>query len=80
MEKIIRICMGSACHAKGAPAIVKAFESILQERGLENEIQLMGRFCKGQCHTGVNVEVGPITYENVKEEDIPYLINQLLEG
>lgn len=80
MEKIIRVCMGSACHAKGAPEIVKAFETEIKKRHLEQDIQLLGRFCKGQCKTGVNVEIGSITYENVKIEDVHFLVNQLLEG
>ena len=75
MSKEIKICMGSACHIKGAPDLVQAFQKEIEERGLSEKIKLMGCFCKKHCLQGVNVEINNIIYGHVKPEDVPHLVD-----
>ena len=61
MSSEIKICMGSACHIKGAPNLVQVFQKEIRDRGVEDQINLMGCFCTKHCLEGVNVEVnGPV--------------------
>ncbi|AFA48199.1 (2Fe-2S) ferredoxin domain-containing protein [Acetobacterium woodii] len=69
--KIIKICVGSSCHVNGSYKVVRAFNQIIKERELENDIELVGSFCMGKCTEGVAVECDDIIYgvslENVEE-------------
>jgi NADH:ubiquinone oxidoreductase subunit E len=80
MSGLIRICMGSACHAHGSAEIVRAFQKRLAERGLEDKIRLEGRFCKNQCGQGLNVEVNNVVVGHVTEADVDRLIDAALGG
>ncbi|MBQ5841188.1 MAG: (2Fe-2S) ferredoxin domain-containing protein, partial [Clostridia bacterium] len=70
---IIRICVGSSCHLKGAPEIVALLRAAIEERHLEDEVTLAGSFCIGKCNReGVTVQVDDdihigITTENFQE-------------
>ena len=56
---VVRVCVGSSCHLKGAPEIVEMMEKQVAENHLENEIALVGNFCAGKCNrVGVTITVG----------------------
>ena len=48
--KTIQICMGSACHLKGAPLIAQAFQAELDKRRKSSDVlvDLGGAFCQSQ--------------------------------
>ena len=70
---IIKICVGSSCHLKGAPELVELLQTAVQENNLENEITLAGSFCIGKCNRdGVTIQVDEevcvgVTKESFKE-------------
>ena len=70
---IIQICVGSSCHIKGSPEIVKLLQSAVAEYGLDDEVTLAGSFCTGKCNrVGVTIQVDDdihtgITKDNFKE-------------
>ena len=67
MEKRIQVCMGSACHLKGAPLIAQAFQVELEKRQQSGDVlfELTGAFCQSQCADGVIVRVNGETYKHV---------------
>lgn len=73
MAMIIQICVGSSCHLKGSPEIVKLLQDAVEEHHLTNEVTLTGSFCIGKCNrVGVTVQVDDdihigITKENFNE-------------
>lgn len=55
---IIQICVGSSCHLKGSPEIVRLLKEAVAEHHLEKEVTLAGSFCIGKCNRiGVTVQV-----------------------
>lgn len=76
----IKVCMGSACHIKGAPKIAQAFDEELKARGLEERVKLMGSFCRKMCIDGVNVEVNKVIYSHVTVNDVKRLVDIAMEG
>ncbi len=65
----IEVCVGSACHLKGAPEIVEMLENAVRENGLENEVVLSGSFCTGKCNRiGVTVTVNDTVYTGITRE------------
>ena len=53
----ITVCIGSSCHIKGSRAVVEEFQKQVEERGLEDRVELSGTFCMGKCQMGVCVTV-----------------------
>ena len=51
----------------------------MAERGLENEVELMGTFCLDACSDGVAVKVDDHIY-TVKPEGVDQLFDQIMEG
>lgn len=65
----IEICVGSACHLKGAPRIVELLQKRIAEEKLESEIVLSGSFCTGKCNrVGVTLTVGGEIYTGITPE------------
>lgn len=66
---VIKICVGSSCHLKGAPELVELLQNAVKENGLENEITLAGSFCIGKCNRdGVTIQVDDEVYPGVTKE------------
>lgn len=53
----ITICIGSSCHLKGSRQIVEQMQNLIAERKLQNQIDLAGTFCMGNCVEGVCVKL-----------------------
>lgn len=74
--KTIQICMGSACHLKGAPLIAQAFQAELDKRNhVTAVVELGGAFCQSQCIDGVVVRINGETYTHVTVADVPALVD-----
>ncbi len=75
MANEIKICMGSACHIKGAPNLVQAFQKEIKERGLENEIEFKGCFCTKHCLEGVNIVVNGVQYNHCTLDEVKHYVD-----
>jgi len=53
----ITICIGSSCHLKGSRLIVEALQKLVKDHQLEDQVELAGQFCMGNCQNGVCVTV-----------------------
>ena len=80
-ERKIQICMGSACHLKGAPLIAQAFQIELDKRQQTHAIavDLGGAFCQSQCTEGVVVRINGETHTHVTVADVPALVDLCLQ-
>ena len=66
----ISICVGSSCHLKGAPEIIRLLENGVAEHGLENDVVLTGSFCIGKCNrVGVTIQVNDDVHVGVTTEN-----------
>ena len=65
----IQICIGSSCHLKGAPEIVRLLQKYIKDNSCEDRIALTGTLCAGRCNRdGVTVTVGDDVYTGVAPE------------
>ena len=65
----IQICIGSSCHLKGAPEIVRLLQKYIKDHACEDRIALTGTLCAGRCNRdGVTVTVGDDVYTGVTPE------------
>lgn len=51
----ITVCIGSSCHLKGSRQVVEQLQSLIEEHGLKNDVELCGVFCMNNCQKGVSV-------------------------
>jgi NADH:ubiquinone oxidoreductase 24 kD subunit len=75
--KTIRVCVGSACHVNGSYKVVQAFNRLIDERGLKDEVELVGSFCMGHCAEGVSVEHNDVIYA-VSMENVGKIFDQII--
>lgn len=71
----ISICIGSACHLKGAYNVIKGLQKIIEERDLENTVIIKGAFCLGECTKAVSVQINDEKIVTVSEETVEEFFN-----
>ncbi len=80
---IIQVCMGTACHIKGAPILLEELKNILNIE--EHEITKDGLFsietvrCLGCCSLAPVVNIGGTVYGNLRPESLEKIINNLIK-
>jgi NADH:ubiquinone oxidoreductase subunit E len=75
--KTIRVCVGSACHVTGSYQVVQAFNRLIDEQNLKDEVELVGSFCMGHCAEGVSVEYDDVVY-SVSLKNVEEIFNQII--
>ncbi len=66
----IAICVGSCCHLEGSRKIVEDMQTLIAEHGLEERVELSGRFCMGDCQNGVCLTVDGQKF-SLRPGDVP---------
>ncbi len=74
----ILICGGTGCRATESEKILAQFNSIIQEKGLDEDIQVIQTGCFGFCEKGPIVKIMPDNtfYTQVKEDDCSEIIEE----
>ena len=75
----ITVCIGSSCHLKGSHQIVEQLKAFIAENRLEDQVELHGTFCMGNCQKGVGVTVDE-EYYSVTPETVEDFINHTVRG
>lgn len=77
----ISVCLGSACHLKGAPGVLEAFLALAEKYQHEVQIQMEGNFCQGRCTEGVVIQINQQLITNVTRDQVHELfIKYILQG
>ena len=79
----VLVCGGTGCEASGSTNTYRALVAEVERRGLANEVEVIHTGCRGFCAMGPVMIIYPdgIFYCQVKEEDIPFLVEEtLLKG
>lgn len=82
-KHIIRICVGTACHVKGAPQIYNAFKRHLKIEE-DNDTDEKGLFtlqkvaCLGCCTLAPAVQIGEVTYGHLTSNTVSNVIEDFL--
>ena len=68
MTTEIRICMGSACFARGNSDNLELIETYIKENNLDAKVEVYGARCSDECEKGPNIIINNQTYNNVTKE------------
>ncbi|MGE5632680.1 MAG: (2Fe-2S) ferredoxin domain-containing protein [Caulobacteraceae bacterium] len=79
---VVQICIGSACHLKGAYNVINNLQKLIDEKQINNKVTLKGAFCLGHCTEAVSVQVddGPVlsvSDKNVEQFFDKYILGRL---
>jgi NADH:ubiquinone oxidoreductase subunit E len=53
----IQVCVGSACHIKGAYNVINALQDEVEQKKLHDRVAIEAVFCLGNCVNAVSVMV-----------------------
>lgn len=77
----ISICIGSACHLKGAHGVLEAFKTLIDKYKVSAQIILEGNFCQNRCTEGVVIRIDDEVIVNVSREKVYDLFSEkVLKG
>jgi len=81
-QPCISICVGTGCLAYGCLDIVSAFKNEVEERGLQDAVDIRATGCPGFCERGALLTIYPqgIFYQRVKTEDVPEIVSKTVLG
>ncbi len=63
----ITVCIGSSCHIKGSRQVVSELQHLIKTNNLQNDVELGGTFCMGNCQKGVCVTVDDVFHSVTPE-------------
>lgn len=67
----LSVCIGSACQTKGSRGVFEGIKQLIAENGLDDKVELSGKFCLGSCEKAVCVlvdgELHSVSPEKVNE-------------
>ena len=77
MTTEIKVCMGSACFAKGNQENLEFIKQYIEENNLESVVTITGSLCEGKCDIGPRIIVNDKEYTNVTTEDLEKILKGL---
>ncbi len=68
MDKI-SVCIGSACHLRGAYKVLEIFQRLVTENECEMNVDVEGSFCRNRCTQGVVVKINEQILTNINVDN-----------
>jgi NADH:ubiquinone oxidoreductase subunit E len=73
---VITVCVGSSCHLRGAPELIRQCAELIASHKLEHRVVLKGSFCIGHCGEGVSLRIGKGKVMSVAVKDGVRLVSE----
>ena len=77
MTTEIKVCMGSACFAKGNQENLEFIKQYVEENNLDSKISITGSLCKNKCDIGPRIIINDKEYTNVNAESLEEILKGL---
>lgn len=68
MKKEIKVCMGSACFAKGNQENLEYIKEFIEENNIDAEITVVGTLCENKCSDGPRIIINNTEFKNITKE------------
>jgi len=78
MTTEIKVCMGSACFAKGNHENLEFIKEYIEKNNLDSKITIVGSLCENKCEIGPRIIVNDKEYTNVTTDDISKILSELI--
>lgn len=77
MTHEIKICMGSACFAKGNQENLQYIKNFIDENNLNAEITIIGALCENRCEIGPRIYIDEKEYTKVTPAELSVILEEL---
>ena len=77
MTTEIKVCMGSACFAKGNQNNLEILKQYIEEHNLDSEVSIVGALCENKCEIGPRININGVDYTNVTSEKLEELLKTI---
>ena len=77
MASEIKVCMGSACFAKGNQENLEFIKEYIEENNLDASVTIVGALCENKCNEGPRIYINDVEYKQVNREKIEELLKEL---
>lgn len=77
MTTEIKVCMGSACFAKGNQENLDYIRQYIEEHNLDSKMTIIGSLCENKCERGPRIIVNGTEYTNVKTYDLDKILEEV---
>ena len=77
MTSEIKVCMGSACFAKGNQENLEYIKNFIEENGLDAEIKIVGALCENKCSVGPRIYINDKEHLQVSKGELIKLLEEL---
>ena len=75
----LSVCIGSACHLKGAYNVISTFQHLIEANNLHEQVAFSAKFCTKECHKpGVAVSLNGVKSVIAAEEARKFFQEQVL--
>lgn len=74
----ITVCIGSSCHVKGSRDVVETFKRLIEEKNLQDKVDLNGTFCLGSCRDGVCLEIDGQVYSVTPDTAEDFFVREVV--
>ncbi|UCD59224.1 MAG: 4Fe-4S binding protein, partial [Candidatus Hydrogenedentota bacterium] len=80
--RVVRVCIGTGCAAKGSRRLYELFCEAAEQSGQDVQVEAKCVGCHGFCERGpiVVVEPGEILYQRVEEPDVAEIFRETVLG
>ncbi len=80
MTTEIKVCMGSACFAKGNQENLEYLKEYIEEHNLVANVSIVGALCENKCSEGPRIIINDKEYTNVTKDKLEEILNTCLKG
>ncbi len=74
----LTVCIGSSCHLKGARQVIEQLQQLVKEKNIEEQVELCGTFCLGNCQRGVCVQIDEQIFSVLPKTTIHFFETEVL--
>ena len=72
--KEIKVCMGSACFAKGNQDNLEYIKEYMENNNLNTEVTIVGDLCENKCEKGPRIIIDGKEYTNVTKANLSEIL------
>ena len=77
MTTEIKVCMGSACFAKGNQENLEYIKEYIEENNLDSKVAICGSLCTNKCEIGPRIIINDKEYTNVTKETLEDILKEI---